>query len=99
MWRGAARSGGATPLSTIFTNAGPERLITNERSRTGEGDTTMPLFDFHCGRCGHVFEDIAKADDMPACPKCGSAANRQLAAPSSLTGKTRSALPGPTGHG
>ncbi|WP_027367478.1 FmdB family zinc ribbon protein [Desulfocurvibacter africanus] len=59
----------------------------------------MPLFDFHCGRCGHVFEDIAKADDMPACPKCGNAANRQLAAPSSLTGKARSALPGPTGHG
>ncbi len=59
----------------------------------------MPLYDYRCGSCGTAFEEIAKADDKPVCPKCGGSASRELAAPSSLTGKARSALPGSSGHG
>ena len=34
----------------------------------------MPLFEYRCGKCGHVFEHLAmRADERPSkCPKCGS---------------------------
>jgi putative FmdB family regulatory protein len=36
----------------------------------------MPLFEFTCRKCGHVFEEILSLADLeegvPACPSCGS---------------------------
>jgi putative FmdB family regulatory protein len=33
----------------------------------------MPIFDFACRGCGHIFEYmILKAGDLPHCPECGS---------------------------
>ncbi|MBP3730122.1 MAG: zinc ribbon domain-containing protein [Mailhella sp.] len=46
----------------------------------------MPLFDFQCQKCQHVFEELAfDDDDVIKCPKCGSnAVSRLVSAPSPL---------------
>ncbi len=42
----------------------------------------MPMYDFRCSKCGHVFEEITPSDaPPPACPSCGAASERQLSAP------------------
>lgn len=37
----------------------------------------MPLFDFKCTQCGHIFEKLVKTDENQACPECGAASERQ----------------------
>lgn len=37
----------------------------------------MPLFDFKCVSCGHVFELLVKKDDNQVCPQCGNTSERQ----------------------
>lgn len=35
----------------------------------------MPLYEYQCRKCGHIFEKlrrIAEADDKLECPKCHS---------------------------
>ncbi|MCP4566526.1 MAG: zinc ribbon domain-containing protein [FCB group bacterium] len=35
----------------------------------------MPLYEYKCGDCGNVFEELVGKtvpDNMPLCPKCGS---------------------------
>ncbi len=32
----------------------------------------MPLYDFRCRRCDERFEELARADEVPACPACGA---------------------------
>ncbi|HYL45873.1 MAG TPA: zinc ribbon domain-containing protein [Candidatus Limnocylindrales bacterium] len=43
----------------------------------------MPLYEYKCRKCGHVFEKIENhsASTTKKCPKCGAKAERQLAAP------------------
>lgn len=43
----------------------------------------MPIHDYRCAACGHVFEKLVRAaDPAPACPACGSAdSHRGLSAP------------------
>ena len=43
----------------------------------------MPLYEYKCRKCGHVFEKIQKFSDKPkaSCPECGGAGERQLSAP------------------
>ena len=44
------------------------------------GTKTMPMFDFKCSSCGIVQERIVKLDEpAPACKKCGSDTEKQLA--------------------
>ena len=39
----------------------------------------MPIFDFHCAKCGHAFEELVRGDQAPACPKCAAVgAERQF---------------------
>lgn len=42
----------------------------------------MPLFDFACTVCGHVFEELRKSTDQTPvhCPRCGWLAERQMSA-------------------
>ena len=42
----------------------------------------MPLFDFRCPSCGHVFETLVRAQDPApaACPSCGKAGLERLLA-------------------
>ena len=32
----------------------------------------MPLFDFSCKKCGHVFEALVRKTTVPKCPECGA---------------------------
>jgi putative FmdB family regulatory protein len=32
----------------------------------------MPIYGFACKTCAHEFETLVRADDVPACPDCGS---------------------------
>jgi putative FmdB family regulatory protein len=43
----------------------------------------LPLYEYKCGKCGHVFEKIenVSAGTTKKCPKCGAKAERQIAAP------------------
>jgi putative FmdB family regulatory protein len=43
----------------------------------------MPLYEYECEKCGHRFEKIQKFSDPPetACPKCGGAVHKLIAAP------------------
>jgi putative FmdB family regulatory protein len=43
----------------------------------------LPLFEYKCEKCGHLFEKIEKhtASKTKKCPKCGAKAPRQFAAP------------------
>jgi putative FmdB family regulatory protein len=37
-------------------------------------EITMPIYDYHCQACGHLFEALVRAGSSPACPQCGSLA-------------------------
>jgi putative FmdB family regulatory protein len=43
----------------------------------------MPLYEYECERCGHVFEAIQKFSDPPIdkCPKCGGPVHKLQSAP------------------
>jgi len=43
----------------------------------------LPLYEYKCRKCGHRFEKIESmnASTTKKCPKCGSTAERLLAAP------------------
>lgn len=43
----------------------------------------MPLYEYECERCGHVFEAIQKFSDPPitVCPKCGGPVHKLQSAP------------------
>jgi putative FmdB family regulatory protein len=43
----------------------------------------LPLFEYKCAKCCHLFEKIEKhsASQTKKCPKCGGKAPRQFAAP------------------
>ncbi len=41
----------------------------------------MPIYDFQCDSCGEQFEELARIDETPACPACGSAATQRLLSP------------------
>ena len=43
----------------------------------------MPLYEYHCAKCGHTFEKIehVNASDRKKCPKCGARAARVQSAP------------------
>ena len=34
----------------------------------------MPLYEFRCQKCGHVFEELVRTDggEPGACPRCGA---------------------------
>ena len=57
----------------------------------------MPLFDFLCLDCGETSEVLlVSSDDHAKCGGCGSTkVKKLLAAHSSLSGASRSRLPGP----
>ena len=38
----------------------------------------MPIYDFECKTCGHVFEDMTNPSDTPLCVKCFSTDVRRM---------------------
>lgn len=45
----------------------------------------MPIYEYKCVECGHIFEAIQKVSDPPItnCPKCSGATNK-IISPSGL---------------
>ena len=43
----------------------------------------MPLYEYQCKKCGHIFEKILKFSDKPIkkCPDCGGAVEQMISAP------------------
>jgi putative FmdB family regulatory protein len=43
----------------------------------------VPLYEYQCTQCNHVFEKIQKFSDAPVteCPKCGGKVEQLLSAP------------------
>ena len=39
----------------------------------------MPIYEYHCSKCGHTFDHLARnlQDGAKACPKCGAAKLRK----------------------
>ncbi|MDD6088939.1 MAG: zinc ribbon domain-containing protein [Desulfovibrionaceae bacterium] len=53
----------------------------------------MPLFEYRCKKCGHVFEELIFGDEIPPCPVCKNAeTERQMPLP------TRHYAPNETGE-
>jgi putative FmdB family regulatory protein len=51
----------------------------------------MPIYEYKCRACGHLFEKIVKLNEMPNCPECdGSELEKQFTIASVSTSKTRS---------
>ena len=53
----------------------------------------MPMFDYKCGKCSHLFEELIFSSQIPdykiKCPKCGAfKSNRQLSAPTVSVGSS-----------
>ena len=42
----------------------------------------MPLYEYQCKKCGHIFEKILKFSDKPIkkCPECGGAVEQMISA-------------------
>ena len=46
-------------------------------------DLNMPIYEFHCGDCGKIFEKFFSIHNIPEiveCEKCGSPARRFISA-------------------
>ena len=42
----------------------------------------MPLYDFQCTKCEHVFEENTKSDATPpVCPECGGSTEKVISVP------------------
>jgi putative FmdB family regulatory protein len=43
----------------------------------------MPLYEYQCKKCGHLFEKIRKFSDKPIkkCPECGGVVEQTISAP------------------
>ena len=43
----------------------------------------MPLYEYQCKKCGHLFEKIQKFSDKPIkkCPECGGPVEQTISAP------------------
>lgn len=52
----------------------------------------MPLYEFQCNRCGHIFEEVQAINDpAPLCPECRGESHR-LICPVSFSSSNNEAL-------
>ena len=68
-------------METMFFLILPETRFPKPDSRKRTESFSMPLYDYECVKCAHVFEVFHKLSeegtDYP-CPKCGAAKSRKL---------------------
>lgn len=51
----------------------------------------MPIYEYKCRACDHLFEKIVKLNETPDCPQCGgNDLEKQFTVASVSTSKTRS---------
>lgn len=50
----------------------------------------MPIYEYKCCSCGHLFEKIVKLNESPDCPECDSSdLEKQFTVAAVSTSKTR----------
>lgn len=62
----------------------------------------MPIFEYACSNCGHVFEKLVLTRDQepPECPNCGwKQVEQMFSAFSTATSKSTGGACGPSGGG
>lgn len=52
----------------------------------------MPVYEFSCAACEHVFETLVRGDEEPECPQCAS---KRLAKLLSVPAKSPESVPLP----
>jgi putative FmdB family regulatory protein len=53
----------------------------------------MPIYDFSCRSCGHVFETLVRSSATPSCPECKSEdLDRMLSLPVVKSDTTRAII-------
>lgn len=62
----------------------------------------MPMFDYRCGKCGHLFEELVISSTAPdetiQCPECGGyQSQRLLSAPAVSVGSSFGSSGTPSG--
>lgn len=46
----------------------------------------MPIYEYICDKCSEAFEELIFGDNVPSCPKCGSAkTTKKISCPSSFS--------------
>jgi putative FmdB family regulatory protein len=59
----------------------------------------MPLFDFRCLACGHVFEALVRTGHATVCPSCGGdSLEKQISAPAVSSPERRGAAAAQAGE-
>ena len=53
----------------------------------------MPLFEFRCRNCEHVFETLVRNGEAAACPTCGDARPEKLLSAAGARVSSGGALP------
>lgn len=84
---GCGRGIGAAKL---YTKSSPDALNYMQWTFGGRS-TRMPIFEYRCPECGHVFEVLirgAAGSKADTCPQCGSSEVERLL--SAFTGRTGS---------
>ncbi|MDD2966530.1 MAG: zinc ribbon domain-containing protein [Desulfovibrionaceae bacterium] len=38
----------------------------------------MPIYEYQCDKCQHIFEELVFNDATPACPHCGAGETHKL---------------------
>lgn len=38
----------------------------------------MPIYDFECSSCNHIFEEFVRRGEATACPRCGYSTPKKL---------------------
>ena len=59
------------------------------RSRT-ERRLIMPLFEYQCRACGHLFEALVRTSQQPACPTCCSGDVERMLSSFAVSSEARS---------
>jgi putative FmdB family regulatory protein len=50
----------------------------------------MPIYDFRCASCGHLFEELVKVGRIPHCPACnGNDVEKRVSLPAVSTEGSR----------
>lgn len=59
-------------------------MMTSHFYRLTSLNSSMPIYEYQCTKCGHEFDEIQKFSDPPIqkCPKCKGKVEKKLSAPS-----------------
>lgn len=59
-------------------------MPSSEKSEEVERRNSMPVYEYKCGKCGHIFEKLVlqeKEEEELRCPKCKGKVERVMSVP------------------